>query len=127
MKLKWASGGIVGILTLLLGVSEAGAISYTLNLGSASVSVTGTIVTDDHIGTLSKSNIVDWSLVLTNGLQVTGLTGPGSGGNSTIAANIGTDFSATASGLFYNFASTSIGLLTPLFTSTANAGINICF
>ena len=80
--------GTIGGAALLLATGQAGAISYTLDAASGVVRLTGTIVTDDHLGVLSRSDIVDWNLVLRNAISTANLTGPLSGNNSTLDPNI---------------------------------------
>jgi hypothetical protein len=70
------------------------------------LSVTGNIVTDGATGVLSDSDIRDWDLFLTAGDNTVELTGPLSGNDSYF--NIyGTDFTATSTGLFFNFSDVS--------------------
>lgn len=83
-----------------------GSKTYQVNqtgIGSNHASVTGIIETDGTIGTLAAGNIISWTLVVFNGASATyELTG-GTAGNSTISVT-GTAFTATASGLYYNYA-----------------------
>jgi hypothetical protein len=66
-------------------------------------SVTGIIQTDGTIGTLAAANIINWSLVVSNGTNATyELTG-GTGGNSAISIT-GTGLTATSAGIYYNYA-----------------------
>ena len=58
-----------------------GNIIYNVNLTVGAGSVTGDIVTDGTIGDLGLSNIVDWNLLLNDGVTTSGLLGPLSGSN----------------------------------------------
>jgi hypothetical protein len=82
--------------------------TYQVNqtgLGSNHGSVTGIIQTDGTIGTLGAANIINWTLVVSNGTNATyELTG-GMGGNSTISTT-GTGLTATSGGIYYNYAAT---------------------
>jgi hypothetical protein len=100
MKMKLL--GLVACMALL-GTSQAGATTYTVNDGTASLGVTGTITTDGNIGVLSASDITDWNLLLNVSGSSFDLTGPLSGGNSAVYVFGTTDFTATASKLFFNF------------------------
>jgi hypothetical protein len=103
----------------LLGVSQAGATTYTytVDIVDAGGSVTGTIQTD-ALGMLSQVNITDWNLVLTDGASTGNLLGPLSGNNS-FTNLFGSDLTGTASGLFFNFGDST----TPAFFRIgSNAG-----
>jgi hypothetical protein len=76
-------------------------------------------VTDGTIGVLSASNIVDWNLNLAADSSTFDLTGPLSGGNSYFYVD-GNDFTATATGLFFNFSDASTGqVYTATFSGSA--------
>ena len=73
---------------------------------SGSLTVMGSITTDGHTGTLLSTNITGWSLTFTgDGALVTVTTNPL---GLTFA---GTDLSATATALSFNFADSESGLL----------------
>jgi hypothetical protein len=79
--------------------------------------VTGTITTDGTIGTLlSSSNILDWDLSLDDGTTAWGLLGPPTT-NSTFRVG-GSDFSATATQLLFNYSGTDHGFI--VFEQTAD-------
>ncbi|HZL28228.1 MAG TPA: PEP-CTERM sorting domain-containing protein [Acidobacteriaceae bacterium] len=110
-------------VSLVLGaapVCSAASITYNVDLTVGAATVTGYIVTDGTIGTLSTgfSSILDWNLLLTDTtfpcpppstrsctLQFD-LTGPQLT-NGQIAYNGGDDLSATATQLLFNFSDTS--------------------
>jgi hypothetical protein len=74
---------------------------YSVNDTVGIGSVTGTIQTDGHIGTLTTADILNWTLHLNDGTNTFDLVGPQSASN---AAEVdGTSFTATASGLFFDF------------------------
>jgi cell wall-associated NlpC family hydrolase len=98
---------LVFSLFVLLGalccpVGHAANLTYTserlVGVGSASISIT----TDGSVGTLSRSNIVDWVITVRNGSEIATITGPLSGDNSLLSV-VGSALSATSSGLFFNF------------------------
>jgi hypothetical protein len=74
------------------------------SFGAAQVS--GFISTDGTIGALTVGNVTDWSLLLNDGSTTKTLTGPLSGNNSGLTL-LGSDLTATATGLFYNFSQTT--------------------
>jgi hypothetical protein len=90
----------------LLGMSQAGATTYTVSDTLGSVGVTGFIQTDGTLGPLATANITDFNLLLNNGTSTFDLTGPLSGNNSVFFV-VGNDLTATLSGLFYNFSNTN--------------------
>src|SRR5450755_221698 len=71
--------------------------------------VTGTIQTDGTLGILNTGNITDWNLLLSDGTNTFDLTGSLSGNDSVVLIQ-GTDTSATATQLLYNF-DRSVGFL----------------
>lgn len=97
-----------GLITMLLGVSVCSAtpITYDVNQTIGLGSVTGTITTDGTTGVLGAGNITSWNLEL-NGvgasLNLTNL-------NSGVFLN-GTDVTATAADLFFNFGAPDDGYL----------------
>ena len=114
----------------LLAIASSGfaaSITYNVNLQlngccgdapSVTGSVTGFIVTDGTIGTLSSANIVDWSLVVSEtGEPNQFLLGPEEPGytisqssNGSVLSMQGTDLSATASLLSFNTAAHNNGV-----------------
>jgi hypothetical protein len=101
-----------------------GSLTYQVSqtgIGFDHGAVTGIIQTDGTIGTLTSANILSWNLVVYNGTSATyELTG-GAGGNSTIAIN-GTGLTATAGGIYYNYAATGDVLI-----QNGNAGWELGF
>jgi hypothetical protein len=95
-----------GLITMLLGLSvcSAGPITYSVNQTIGLGSVTGSIQTDGTTGVLGAGNIIGWNLEL-NGvgasLNLTNL-------NSGVFLN-GTDVTATAGDLFFNFGAADDG------------------
>ena len=79
--------------------------TYSVDIVDVGGSVTGTIQTD-ALGALNQLDITDWNLVLTDGASTGNLLGPLSGNNSIINL-VGTDLTATASGLFFDFGDTT--------------------
>ena len=104
---------------ILLGCTAAHAdIIYNVNItipgvpatGNRAGSVTGFIETDGTTGLLGPAQIRDWSLALNDGFSTFTDLGPHSGNNSALLV-VGTAFTATASGLFFNFSATDISLV----------------
>ena len=101
-----------GVLAFGVSVCHAESlILYDVNLTiGAAGSLTGFIVTDGNLGTLSQSDIVDWALAASDGTDAPFLlTGPLSGDNSPSSWLNGSDLSATASQLLFNFSGTDGG------------------
>src|SRR5579872_264622 len=99
--------GPVAILMLTCALAAPSwATLYNVNDTVGAGSVTGTIQTDGDIGTLTTADIINWDLHLSDGTSTFDLVGPPSA--SDAAAVIGTSFTATASGLFFDF-STATG------------------
>lgn len=102
----------LGLLFVVSGAREAGAITYHVDrtLGSAG-RVTGTITTDDTIGVLAASNIVDWDLYTEDGVFSLSQRGPLNAADLGIDPSLwgvfvrGSAFSATSTDLFFSFGS----------------------
>lgn len=105
----------------LFAAAPAAAVVYSINVGDSTLGAIGFIETDGTIGTIGSANIVDWGFALAdNGVNFT-LTGPS---NSGLAVQ-GSDLTATASGLFFNFSGSGLALFqNPFVGSSINF---ICF
>ena len=106
-----------GLVAMLLGVGVCSAtpITYNVNQTIGLGSVTGTIQTDGTTGVLGAPNIIGWNLAL-NGVGASlNLTNF----NSSVFVN-GTDVTATATNLFFNFGAANDGYL--LFEVIFGAG-----
>jgi hypothetical protein len=90
----------LSLVVLSASVGQAATFNVSRSIGSGGV--TGTIDTDNTIGTLSKSNITNWNLLLNDGTGTFNLLGPLSGANSQLLIQ-GNSFSATATDLLFNF------------------------
>ena len=103
---------IFALVVLLLGsvLSNASPITYTVARTIGTGSVTGFIETDGTLGVLSAGNFVDWSLLLNDGVSTFNLYGPLSGNNS-VAYSQGSDASASATQLLFNFSGIDNGIL----------------
>jgi hypothetical protein len=98
----------IGLLSFVLGVASlcSGAtITYDVNQTIGAGSVTGDIVTDGTIGSLTPAtNFVDWNLLMDDGTSTVDLLGPLSGSNSVLVDFTGAgNVSATATQLSFNF------------------------
>jgi hypothetical protein len=111
---KSLSVGCAVLVASVLGIGGAQADTmYSIDITCSSCgsaggpgAVTGFIETDGTLGTLGPTNIKDWNLSVSNAsLGPNALTGPLSGSNSFLDL-IGSDLSASASELDYNFADT---------------------
>jgi hypothetical protein len=87
-------------------------VDHTVGLGS----VSGFIETNGTIGVLNGGEVLDWNLLLNDGSSTFDLTGPLSGSNSVLGLT-GSDFSATATGLLFDFSGSDNGHV--LFQSPA--------
>lgn len=87
----------------MMCATSAGAITYVADRAVGSGSVNLSITTDDTIGALNSSNIVDWKIVVTQGSDVFSIEGPGGANNSQRLISFG--LSATTTNLLFNFAS----------------------
>lgn len=97
--------------TMVLAVAaKASPITYQVNRVIGAGSVTGFIQTDGTIGVLSAANFIDWDLMLKDSASQFKLTGPLSGGNSSIFVR-GTDAAAFDSFLLFNFSGIDYGVL----------------
>jgi VCBS repeat-containing protein len=101
-------------------------ITYNIDLVNGTTSVIGTVTTDGSTGVLSASDILDWHLSLTAGGNTVGLVGPGSHGDSYFVIQ-GNDFTATTTGLFFNFQDQSANFAGFTAPSSATVGFNAAF
>jgi hypothetical protein len=89
---------------LALGISSlcrAGDITYYVDQTVCAGGVMGYIVTNGEIGVLYSADILDWNLVLNDGTSTVNIFGPPTA--QSFAEVDGTDLSATASQLLFNF------------------------
>src|SRR5664279_2210679 len=101
---------IFTLVVMLLGtaVCYASPISYNVNRTVGIGSVTGFIETDGTLGVLGVGDFVDWSLLLNDGTNTYTLDGPLSGNNSSVYVQ-GSDVTASAAQLLFNFSGTDNG------------------
>jgi hypothetical protein len=107
------------LITMLLGVGvcRAGPITYNIDQTIGAGSVTGTIQTDGATGVLAPTDITGWNLEL-NGVGASfNLTNSNSG-----VFLSGSDVTATATNLFFNYSGTDNGHL--LFQVSFGNGFN---
>ena len=120
-KVSFHLTSILVAMLFLVGVSTASPITYSVNRTIAAGSVTGTIQTDGTIGVLSAANVIDWNLTLNDGTSTFVLTGPASGNNSHVFIT-GSDVTATAAGLSFNFSGVDSGYF--LFQVSFGSGLH---
>jgi hypothetical protein len=72
--------------------------SRAVNVGHVDLSIT----TDGDVGILTTADIVDWTVVVSDGADSFSLQGP-AGANNSAFLLVGSGLTATASELFYNF------------------------
>src|SRR6202035_2540085 len=89
---------------------------YQLNDPVGAGSVTGTIGTDGHTGTLASGDILSWDLVLFDGSNTFELTV----GNSTFTVN-STSSSATTAGLFFDFSTSTSAYVDVIHLASASS------
>ena len=80
--------------------------AYNVNLAVGTDTVVGQIVTDGTIGVLGPANILSWNLTLTGTGVTTNLTSTGGESGFVLA---GSDLTATANNLFFNYSGTDSG------------------
>jgi len=98
----------LGILVIFLPtVVRAADVTYSVSqsIGAAG-SVTGFITTDGSTGTLGTSDIVDWNLVLNDGTNPTFTL---TGSSNSQEEVIGSDLTATATQLLFNYSGSDGG------------------
>jgi hypothetical protein len=127
MKSKLSAALAVILCALTLSAAKASSITYsiTYNVNIAlvfGVTANGTITTDGMLGTLTASDITDWNLLLHGGLANFTL----SNSNSSVA-DLGTTppLTATSTGLFFDFSSTTLGFI-GFATSGSTNGLSFC-
>ncbi len=85
-------------------IASAAPITYNVNNVFSTFSVNGTITTDGNLGTLASSDITGYSLTLADPTHTDTLTAVNS--SETV---YGSDLTATASGLFFNYVAGDTG------------------
>jgi hypothetical protein len=108
-------------MLLLVGVANAAPVTYNVNRTIAAGSVKGTIQTDGTVGVLTAANVIDWNLTLNDGTNTFVLTGPASGNNSHVFIT-GSDVTATAASLSFNFSGVDSGYF--LFQVSFGSGLH---
>lgn len=106
-----AKGRGLALLSLLLSVASlcnAASITYYIDQTVGAGGVTGDIVTDGTLGVLGTANILEWNLSPSDGT----LTGADFGPNALASQSVlGSDLSATATQLSFNFSGGDSGYL----------------
>jgi hypothetical protein len=117
------------VLSLILGAAplcSAGDITYdttqTIGIGG----VTGFIETDGTVGVLAQADILNWNLLLNDGVTTFDLLGPLSGANSQLAVS-GSDLSATTTELLFGFGGTDDGFFLIQSPITGDGNPGMCF
>ena len=96
---------------VVLVTAPSGATTYTVQRTVDVGTVTGTIETDGTLGTLFAANILDWDLVVDDGVGSFRLVGPLSGENSQVAVGFEPGLSATATDLLFDFSGAGFNFL----------------
>ena len=112
-------------MLLVLGaapICNASAITYNVNLTIGGGSVTGDIVTDGTIGVLVEANIVGYNLLLTDPAVIAPSTFNLFGSNFFLFN--GSDLSATATQLLFNFSGTDSGAVD---FASPSLNYDVCF
>jgi hypothetical protein len=120
--------GIVcaALILALLGQGDASAATiYNVNLTVGAGSAVGTITTNDTVGALGVSDILDWNIALDgNPGNIFTLLGPLSGSNSGLLVS-GSSFTGTATTLDFGFSSGGFVLFQ---NPSTGSGVNyLCF
>jgi hypothetical protein len=122
--------GIVALALMAIStpaVLRASDITYAVDETVGAGSVTGFITTDGAIGVLGTGDIVDWSLVLNDGVNPTfDLLGPVSGNNSQEEI-FGSDLSASATQLLYNFGAADGSIFLIENATVGDGGPFVCY
>jgi hypothetical protein len=120
---------VFGLAISVLATPIAGMasnVTYIVNESVGSGSVTGSITTDGTIGTLDSSSLVDWNLTLNDGAATFVLGGPGGLNNSQEIVE-GTDLTATATQLVYDFSASDAGWLLFEYPTLGSNGPYLCY
>jgi hypothetical protein len=133
--LNRAAGFLVLAASLFSSTANATNITYNINQRVGLGSVTGTITTNGHIGTLGSSDIQFWNLLINDGTQSFDIQGNFSSGGCSVlgCTNLTSsslffstgDLSATSTQLLFNFSdSGGSGGNKFFFTWDQNAGLS---
>jgi len=127
MKTMTKAGLLGVVIAFALANTARADIVYGVDLTVGTGTVTGFIETDGNTGTIANSDIINWDLTLTDLSSSVTLTGPDSGGNSTIGGGEGSpenvspaQWYATTTELLYDYNG-------PGDVSFGNAGAYLCF
>jgi hypothetical protein len=123
---------LVSVAILAPVTLMASNISYTVDEMVSVGRVTGFILTDGNTGTLTSADIVDWELLLDDGLGTATLYGPLSGNNGAVDVS-GTGLIATSTLLQFNFNGdgsyvvfNSAGYCAPVWTLSTSSSDRFC-
>lgn len=105
----------------------AGNITYTVDETVGAGDVTGLIITDGTIGTLATANIVDWHLTLNDGTNPTFVIGGPLSGSNSGEAVVGSDLTASATQLLFNFSATDDGYFLLQYPNAGGGGAFDCY
>jgi PEP-CTERM motif len=106
------------IAAIILFSSQASATVYDVDVTLGLLQVSGSITTDSAVGVLSASDITAFSIFMTDGINSVTIAGP------PFVSVSGTAFTATTSGLFFDFSATPTDYL-ELFNSAITG--TLCF
>ena len=107
--------------------ARADQVIYDINRTVGAGTVIGTITTDGTIGTLATADIVDWNLTLTNGFGTTlDLTGPSVVTPIEGVEVMGSDLTASATSLSFNFNASDGGFFLIQQGGLFNGGTYYC-
>jgi hypothetical protein len=96
------------LTTLIRPVSASADITYAINVTAGVGSVTGTVTTDGTLGILGTGDFIAWDLNLNGNGASTTITSADVGRAVLV---LGTDVSATASALYFNYSGLDNGIL----------------
>jgi len=105
MKAKLAGAALAGAVAICAVTPSKADFVYNVNLAIGAGSAIGTITTDCDLCVLSTTDITGWNITLNDGISTGTLQGSATNQFTQVR---GTIFTATTTGLFFDFSSTQL-------------------
>ena len=117
--MRWKQFSLLLLLSLA-GTSAYADTTYNVNLSIGGATANGSITTNGNLGVLATNDITGFSLFFASGGSTSSIV-------NTNAAILGSQFTATTDGLFYDFSNTQTANYTGFANNLSVADQFLCF